>query len=68
MTNSISVSADHLKEIVDSVLTVSMLDKQQQMTLDKQTFDLREVINKVRLMRLVIPSSTSSMYLIELTD
>ncbi|PRP77121.1 ATP-binding protein [Planoprotostelium fungivorum] len=47
MTNSISVSADHLKEIVDSVLTVSMLDKQQQqMTLDKQTFDLREVLNK----------------------
>ncbi|PRP80785.1 putative ATPase [Planoprotostelium fungivorum] len=49
MLEAISISSDHLKDIVDTVLTVSMLEKQS-IKLQSITFNPLDVIEKVKLM------------------
>eukprot|EP01117_Protostelium_nocturnum_P003161 TRINITY_DN1409_c0_g2_i1.p1 TRINITY_DN1409_c0_g2~~TRINITY_DN1409_c0_g2_i1.p1 ORF type:complete len:1959 (-),score=798.60 TRINITY_DN1409_c0_g2_i1:751-6627(-) len=46
MMDAVSISADHLKEIVDTVLTVSMLEKQQ-IRLESTQFKPAEMIKNV---------------------
>jgi signal transduction histidine kinase len=43
LLSAVSISSDHLKEIVDTVLTLSMLE-QKQMKIEKQAFQPRKVI------------------------
>lgn len=47
MLEAISISSDHLKDIVDTVLTVSMLEKQS-IKLQSIVFNPLDVIEKVR--------------------
>ncbi|PRP77128.1 ATP-binding region ATPase domain protein [Planoprotostelium fungivorum] len=49
MLRAISISSDHLKEIVDTVLTVSALDNKS-LSLQISTFDPKEVLKKASLM------------------
>ncbi|PRP79657.1 putative ATPase [Planoprotostelium fungivorum] len=49
MVNTLSISADHLKDIVDTVLNVSKLNEDK-VELQQQSYEVREVMHRVRVM------------------